>query len=199
MLYGEWSALVATSIRTVSATYTHSSQMTAASARMSGFRGRQKDGSAMSSMSSRRPARGSAPCRGGSSGHRRAARAVSERATMATSGQERPASSSAMGWRLTPETAAGPRRLRRRSARVAGWPGRRQRRLAWCQACGSSIRSLGAGERWAHMLGYRSHFSTESRRYSTTLGALREVLLSSPGSAQAWRRPLATCGTLPLR
>jgi hypothetical protein len=25
---------------------------------------------------------------------------------------------------------------------------------------------------WAHMLGYRGHFSTKSRRYSTTLGAL---------------------------
>jgi hypothetical protein len=29
--------------------------------------------------------------------------------------------------------------------------------------------------RWAHMLGFRGHFSTKSRRYSTTLGALRQV------------------------
>ncbi|WP_329119683.1 replication initiator [Streptomyces sp. NBC_01465] len=29
--------------------------------------------------------------------------------------------------------------------------------------------------RWAHMLGFRGHFSTKSRRYSTTLGALRKV------------------------
>jgi hypothetical protein len=29
--------------------------------------------------------------------------------------------------------------------------------------------------RWAHMLGYRGHFSTKSRRYSTTLGALRQT------------------------
>ncbi|GAA2071366.1 plasmid replication initiator protein [Streptomyces albiaxialis] len=29
--------------------------------------------------------------------------------------------------------------------------------------------------RWAHMLGYRGHFSTKSRRYSTTLTALREA------------------------
>jgi hypothetical protein len=29
--------------------------------------------------------------------------------------------------------------------------------------------------RWAHMLGYRGHFSTKSRVYSTTLGALRQV------------------------
>lgn len=27
--------------------------------------------------------------------------------------------------------------------------------------------------RWAHMLGYRGHFSTKSRRYSTTLGAIQ--------------------------
>ncbi|MFF7330890.1 replication initiator protein RepSA [Streptomyces sp. NPDC008150] len=29
--------------------------------------------------------------------------------------------------------------------------------------------------RWAHMLGFRGHFSTKSQRYSTTLGALRQV------------------------
>lgn len=37
--------------------------------------------------------------------------------------------------------------------------------------------------RWAHMLGYRGHFSTKSRRYSTTLTA-RLVTL---------RRPCGTC------
>ena len=29
--------------------------------------------------------------------------------------------------------------------------------------------------RWAHMLGYRGHFATKSRRYSTTLRALRQA------------------------
>ncbi|MGW0531541.1 replication initiator [Streptomyces sp. NPDC003032] len=29
--------------------------------------------------------------------------------------------------------------------------------------------------RWAHMLGFRGHFSTKSRRYSTTLGTLRQI------------------------
>ncbi|MCQ4046270.1 replication initiator [Streptantibioticus rubrisoli] len=29
--------------------------------------------------------------------------------------------------------------------------------------------------KWAHMLGHRGHFSTKSRRYSTTLGALRDA------------------------
>lgn len=35
-------------------------------------------------------------------------------------------------------------------------------------------RDLGL-RRWAHMLGFRGHFSTKSRRYSTTLGALRQA------------------------
>ncbi len=35
--------------------------------------------------------------------------------------------------------------------------------------------------RWAHMLGFRGHFSTKSRRYSTTLRALRTA-------RHAWRR-----------
>lgn len=34
--------------------------------------------------------------------------------------------------------------------------------------------------KWAHMLGFRGHFSTKSRVYSTTLGALRDV-------RRAWR------------
>jgi hypothetical protein len=32
--------------------------------------------------------------------------------------------------------------------------------------------------RWAHMLGFGGHFSTKSRRYSTTLGALREARIT---------------------
>ncbi|MEV6212720.1 replication initiator [Kitasatospora sp. NPDC051914] len=34
--------------------------------------------------------------------------------------------------------------------------------------------------KWAHMLGFRGHFSTKSRRYSTTLGALR-------GARRTWQ------------
>ncbi|MGW6393277.1 replication initiator [Streptomyces sp. NPDC055103] len=34
--------------------------------------------------------------------------------------------------------------------------------------------------KWAHMLGFRGHFSTQSRRYSTTLGALGDA-------CRAWR------------
>ncbi|GIH91261.1 replication initiator [Planobispora siamensis] len=45
---------------------------------------------------------------------------------------------------------------------------------------------------WAHMLGFRGHFSTKSRRYSTTLGALREA------RADHMREEAITTGRLPL-
>lgn len=38
-----------------------------------------------------------------------------------------------------------------------------------------SLPGWGRLRRWAHTLGYGGHFSTKSRRYSTTLGALRAV------------------------
>jgi hypothetical protein len=41
-------------------------------------------------------------------------------------------------------------------------------REAWAE-------SWGKLQKWAHMLGFGGHFSTKSRRYSTTLGALRAV------------------------
>ena len=40
---------------------------------------------------------------------------------------------------------------------------------------------FGRLRRWAHMLGFGGHFSTKSRRYSTTLGALRQA-------RRDWRR-----------
>ncbi|MFI1519520.1 replication initiator [Kitasatospora cineracea] len=43
---------------------------------------------------------------------------------------------------------------------------------------------------WAHMLGFRGHFSTKTRRYSTTLGALRDA-------RAAWRRAEALGTELP--
>ncbi len=45
---------------------------------------------------------------------------------------------------------------------------------------------------WAHMLGFRGHFSTKSRRYSTTLGALRTA------RADHMRDEQITTGRLPL-
>jgi hypothetical protein len=51
--------------------------------------------------------------------------------------------------------------------------------------------------KWAHMLGFGGHFSTKSRRYSTTLGALRRARVAYAirrrrGDAlplDAWGRP----------
>ncbi|WP_431894217.1 replication initiator [Nonomuraea sp. bgisy101] len=45
---------------------------------------------------------------------------------------------------------------------------------------------------WAHMLGFRGHFSTKSRRYSTTLGALRSA------REHHMRHEEITTGRLPL-
>ena len=49
-----------------------------------------------------------------------------------------------------------------------------RRLIAECQRLGGlpELADLRLTE-WAHMLGFRGHFSTKSRRYSTTLGALR--------------------------
>jgi hypothetical protein len=51
---------------------------------------------------------------------------------------------------------------------------------------------------WAHMLGFRGHWSTKSRRYSTTLGALRRARaghaearrLAGAVPLDAWQRPM---------
>jgi hypothetical protein len=47
---------------------------------------------------------------------------------------------------------------------------------------------------WAHMLGFRGHFSTKSRRYSTTLGALR----TARAEHQQRQAEEVTTGRLPL-
>ncbi len=57
---------------------------------------------------------------------------------------------------------------------------------------------------WAHQLGYRGHWQTKSRRYSTTFGALRRVRVEHARAARlagavpldAWRRPLADSAVL---
>ena len=50
--------------------------------------------------------------------------------------------------------------------------------------------------KWAHMLGFGGHFSTKSRRYSTTLGALRRARVAyairrrgDTLALDAWGRP----------
>lgn len=55
------------------------------------------------------------------------------------------------------------------------------RLVATCLHLAAADEELGAGlRRWAHMLGFGGHFSTRSRRYSVTLGALR-------AARAAWR------------
>ncbi|WP_329264913.1 replication initiator [Streptomyces pseudovenezuelae] len=56
-------------------------------------------------------------------------------------------------------------------------------RTAWTLGARKSLEHLRL-RAWAHMLGFRGHFSTKSRRYSTTLGALRDARAE-------WRRAQA--------
>ncbi|TLQ45150.1 replication initiator [Streptomyces marianii] len=66
--------------------------------------------------------------------------------------------------------------------------GRRMIRTAWTLGARKELAELRL-RAWAHMLGFRGHFSTKSRRYSTTLGALRDARAD-------WRRAQAV-PTLP--
>jgi hypothetical protein len=61
---------------------------------------------------------------------------------------------------------------------------RRMIRTAWALGARSELADLRL-RAWAHMLGFRGHFSTKSRRYSTTLGALRDARAD-------WRRAQVT-------
>ncbi|OWA14937.1 replication initiation protein [Streptomyces sp. CS159] len=61
---------------------------------------------------------------------------------------------------------------------------RRMIRTAWTLGARTELADLRL-RAWAHMLGFRGHFSTKSRRYSTTLGALRDARAD-------WRRAQAT-------
>ncbi|MGV2918993.1 replication initiator [Streptomyces alfalfae] len=60
---------------------------------------------------------------------------------------------------------------------------RRLIRTAWALGARKELEELRL-RAWAHMLGFRGHFSTKSRRYSTTLGALRTARAE-------WRRAQA--------
>jgi replication initiator protein RepSA len=69
-------------------------------------------------------------------------------------------------------------------------------RACWELGARPSLVSLRL-RKWAHMLGFGGHFSTKSRRYSTTLGALRRAWVTYAtrrrrGNAlplDAWGRP----------
>jgi hypothetical protein len=69
-----------------------------------------------------------------------------------------------------------------------------RRLIAECQHLGAlpELADLRLIE-WSHMLGFRGHFSTKSRRYSTTLGALRTARI-----VHNQREHRTTTGQLPL-
>ncbi|MGW4541378.1 replication initiator [Streptomyces chartreusis] len=67
-------------------------------------------------------------------------------------------------------------------ARITDHP-QRMIRTAWALGARPELADLRL-RAWAHMLGFRGHFSTKSRHYSTTLGALRD-------SRAEWRRAQA--------
>ncbi|MEU3305296.1 replication initiator [Streptomyces sp. NPDC006678] len=67
---------------------------------------------------------------------------------------------------------------------------RRMIRTVWTLGARKDLEHLRL-RAWAHMLGFRGHFSTKSRRYSTTLGALRNARAE-------WRRAQAAAA-LPER
>ncbi|HEX3781927.1 MAG TPA: replication initiator [Pseudonocardiaceae bacterium] len=78
--------------------------------------------------------------------------------------------------RLTPETIrlyADPTTHMGRVVRACWSLGRRPRTLTTPEEREAWNAGYGRLRRWAHMLGFGGHFSTKSRRYSTTLGALR--------------------------
>ncbi|MFD6863127.1 replication initiator [Streptomyces diastaticus] len=54
-------------------------------------------------------------------------------------------------------------------------------RTAWALGARDDLKHLNL-RKWAHMLGFRGHFSTKTRAYSTTLSALR-------AARAAWHRP----------
>lgn len=62
-------------------------------------------------------------------------------------------------------------------------------RTAWTLGARKELEDLRL-RAWAHMLGFRGHFSTKSRRYSTTLGALRDARAE-------WRRAQAATANGP--
>jgi hypothetical protein len=66
---------------------------------------------------------------------------------------------------------------------------RRMIRTAWALGAHPELEDLRL-RAWAHMLGFRGHFSTKSRRYSTTLGALRDARAE-------WRRAQAASENRP--
>ncbi|SEO22241.1 replication initiator [Actinacidiphila rubida] len=68
---------------------------------------------------------------------------------------------------------------------------RRMIRTAWNLGARKELEELRL-RAWAHMLGFRGHFSTKTRRYSTTLGALRNARAEYRRAQSSQARPQET-------
>jgi hypothetical protein len=68
---------------------------------------------------------------------------------------------------------------------------RRMIRTAWNLGARKELEELRL-RAWAHMLGFRGHFSTKTRRYSTTLGALRNARAEYGRAQNGQARPEET-------
>jgi hypothetical protein len=64
-------------------------------------------------------------------------------------------------------------------------------RTAWTLGARKDLEELRL-RAWAHMLGFRGHFSTKTRHYSTTLGALRTARAEYRRAQSAQARPEET-------
>jgi len=74
--------------------------------------------------------------------------------------------------------------LRRLRAVVAAMADRAEAADVWLAEWEGEPGPYGLLGKWVHMLGFRGHFSSKSRRYSTTLGALR-------GARRRWQSAVA--------
>jgi Replication initiator protein, pSAM2 len=70
-------------------------------------------------------------------------------------------------------------------------------RTCWTLGAEPQLAALGL-RRWAHMLGFRGHWSTKSRRYSTTFTALRRARVEHVKRRQLdpWGRPATESATV---
>ena len=68
---------------------------------------------------------------------------------------------------------------------------RRMIRIAWNLGARKELEELRL-RAWAHVLGFRGHFSTKTRRYSTTLGALRNARAEYRRAQSGQARPQET-------
>jgi hypothetical protein len=72
-------------------------------------------------------------------------------------------------------------------------------RTCWRLGGEPALGALGL-RRWAHMLGFRGHWSTKSRRYSTTFTALRRARVEhiKRRLLDPWGRPATEGATMPF-